>query len=61
MSSEIGNCPKVLKDDLPAFFECFLKSSEIVGSLQKSSEVFGKNRKMSESSQNNLPTIFKIF
>ena len=29
--------------------------------LQKSSEVFGKNRKMSESSQNDLPTLFESF
>ena len=37
----------------------FFKSLEIVGSLRKSSEVLGKNQKMSESSQNNLPTIFE--
>ena len=42
-------------------FEFCLKSSEIVGSLGKSSEVFGKNRKMSESSQNDLPSIFENF
>ena len=42
-------------------FEVFLKSSEIVGSFRKPSEFFGKNRKMYESSQNDLPTLYENF
>ena len=57
MSSEIfgkfKNCPKVLKTTFQ-HFSIFLN-------LRKSSEVFGKNRKMSENSQNDLPTIFEDF
>ena len=41
--------------------EKFQKFLKIFGSLRKSSEVFEKNRKMSESSQNDLPTIFENF
>ena len=35
-----------------------MKSSEVIGNLRKSSE---KIRKMSESSQNDLPTLFENF
>ena len=49
------------KKQLFSIFELFVKSSEIVGSLRKSSEVFGKDRKLTENSQNDLPTIFEDF
>ena len=42
-------------------FQHFLIFFETVGNCQKSSEILGKNRKMLESSQNNLPTLFKNF
>ena len=53
-------CRKVLKITFQRF-KTFLKSSEIGGSLRKSSEFFAKIRKMSESSQNDLPTLFENF
>ena len=55
-----GSCRKVLKITFQ-HFKFFLKSSEIIGSLRKSTEFFGKNRKMSESFQNDLPTLFENF
>ena len=55
-SEKFGNCPKVLKTIFQHFWS-FL----IFGNLRKSSEVFGKNLKMSENSQNDLPTIFEDF
>ena len=51
-SSEVfGNLRKKQPSSIS---EMFLKSSEIVGSLRK-------NRKISESSQNDLPTLFENF
>ena len=53
-SEKIGECRKVLKTTFQAFLNFFF---EIFGNYWKSLEV----RKLSESSQNNLPTIFVNF
>ena len=50
-------CRKVLKITFQQFWH-FLKSSEVFANLRKK---IGKNRKMSESSQNDLPTLFENF